>query len=79
VRYGIHPCKNRIKRSQRLAGHRGKSKCQINCTFAAIATYMKRTNFAAYKPGTFIMDISNFTMAAQLVEPKDMPAHIHEY
>ncbi|WPQ61269.1 hypothetical protein SIO70_23200 [Chitinophaga sancti] len=40
---------------------------------------MKHHNFAAYRPGTFSVDVSNLTPADKLFIPEDMPAFIHEY
>lgn len=36
-------------------------------------------NYASYQPGTFTIDVSNFTVGEQLFEPADMPAFLHEY
>jgi len=40
---------------------------------------MEKHNFAAYKSGTFSIDISNLEIDDKFFKPKDMPAFMHEY
>lgn len=40
---------------------------------------MEEHNFAAYKSGTFSIDISNLELGEKFFKPKDMPAFMHEY
>ncbi|WP_298310157.1 hypothetical protein [uncultured Aquimarina sp.] len=40
---------------------------------------MEKHNFAAYKAGTFSIDISNLEVGDKFFKPKDMPAFMHEY
>lgn len=40
---------------------------------------MEKHNFAAYQPGSFATDVSNFTLGEKFFENKDIPAFVHEY